>query len=286
MSTPAVNSFLIFFILLLNSCGPGKKEEKDGEVLAEAYGESLSRSEMWERMPASITEQDSERVAETAVRNWVRERVLIRMAEDELSADQKDLRKRIEAYRRSLMIHLLERDRVKEELDSNVKDQEIETYYRENKKEFVLDEAIMKSVHVQLKKDSVRYLPRFMRALRKDSAERSELLRPLCREHALRCDPEAKEWVRLQHFLTRSPIDIDDRGAFLEKRRVQRYDKEDRIFLIRILDHRSVKDTAPPSMVKGRVKRMIINDRKRAIVDRLHKNAFLDARKNDKVRIH
>lgn len=286
MNAPATNSLLLFFILFLSSCGPDNEEEKDGEVLAEAYGESLSRSEMRERMPASITQQDSERVAETAVRNWVRERVLMRMAEDKLSRDQKDLRKRIDAYRRSLIIHLLERERVREELDSNVEESEIETYYRENKKEFVLDEAILKGVHVQLKKDSIRYLSRFMRALRKDSTERSELLGPLCRDHALHCNREAKEWVRLQHFLTRSPIDIDDRGSFLEKRRVQRYDKEDRIFLIRILDHRSVRDTAPPSMVKGRVKRMIINERKRTIVDRLHKNAFLDARKNDKVRIH
>jgi hypothetical protein len=285
MSAPVVNSFLIFFILFLSSCGTGKKE-KDGEIMAEAYGESLSRSEMWERMPASITEQDSERVAETAVRNWVRERVLIRMAEDELSADQKDLRKRIEAYRRSLMIHELERERVKEELDSNVEEGRIGTYYRENKKEFVLDEPIMKSVHVQLKKDSARYLSRFMRALRKDSTERSELLRRLCREHALHCNTQANEWSRLEDLLTRSPIDVDDRKAFLEKRRVQRYDKEDRIFLIRILDHRSVRDTAPPSMVEERVKQMIINERKRTIVDRLHKNAFLDARKNDKVRIH
>lgn len=286
MNAPAVNSFLLFFTLFLSSCGTGKEEEKDGEVLAEAYGESLSRSEMRERMPASITQQDSERVAETAVRNWVRERVLMRMAEDELSRDQKDLRKRIDAYRRSLIIHLLERERVREELDSNVEESEIETYYRENKKEFVLDEAILKGVHVQLKKDSIRYLSRFMRALRKDSTERSELLGPLCRDHALHCNSEGEEWVRLQHFLTRSPIDVEDRGSFLEKRRVQRYDKKDRIFLIRILDHRSVRDTAPPSMVEGKVKRMIINERKRSIVDRLHKNAFLDARKNDKVRIH
>lgn len=276
----------VLFLLLMMACEEEKEGKKEEEVLAEAYGESLSRSDLRERMPSSITEQDSQRASETAVRNWVREKVLLKKAEEELSSDQKDLRKRIEAYRRSLLINSLEKERVKNELDTSVEKEELRSYYRDNKKEFVLDEAILKKVHVQLKKDSIRYLSRMMRAIRKDSAERSEAMKPLCRAHAVHCATEGKDWVRLKRLLTRMPLKIDDKEGFLEQRRVQRYDKEKRIFLIRVLDHRSKRDTAPFSMVKGKTKRMIINERKRSIVDRLHKNALLDARKNDKVRIH
>lgn len=274
-----------FFALLFFSCkGSDDKDEK--RIVAKAYGNTLSEKELQERIPRSLSKADSKEVAETAVRNWIREQVLLRKAEEELSQDEKKLQERIEAYRRSLMIHSLEKKNVRKKLDTQISAKELKSFYQAHKKDLILDEPILRKLHVQLKKDSIRYLSKFIVGLRKDSSERKDAIEEACRERAVDHSLEGNDWMRMGEFLTRFPLDIRDRERFLKKRKVQRFDREENVFLLRILDHRSRNDTAPLSLVRDRVRNMIINERKRTIIDKLHQNAVLDAKKNEEVQVH
>lgn len=274
---------VLFF--LLGACKEEKKGQKE-ESVAEAYGERLTRAELREKVPNSISPEDSQTIAQNLIRDWVRERVLLKEARERLSKEEKDLSDRIEAYRRSLLIHLMERKIVEQELDTAVDRKELVSYYKEHKKDLILSGPALKYVHVQLVRDSAQYLPRFMKALRKDSSERVDALRSLCRDHAVDCSIKGDRWVRMGEFLTRMPLDIKNEKRFLKKRGLQRYEKAGNIFLLRILDHRPKKSVAPLNMVRDRVRSMILNERKERIVERVHKNALIDAREKNEVRIH
>ncbi len=279
--------FIPSLVLLFWASACQESSDKDkGKPVAEAYGKKLTRSELQKRIPRSLNGADSQRVAETSVQNWVREQVLLRKAREELPSKKKDFEERIRDYRRSLMIHALEKEYLKKELDSTIDKTERRTYYQKNEKEFLLDGPIVKRVFVQLHQDSIRYLSAFMNALRKDSTARKKALDPLCEEHSLHCSGPGKRWVRLESLLTRTPFEAKDPERFLQKKGVRRLDKEGNIFLLRILDHRNSGELAPFSMVEEKVDRMIINERKRAIIERLHQNALLDAKKKDQVRVH
>ncbi|MFB6259089.1 MAG: hypothetical protein ABEH38_10380 [Flavobacteriales bacterium] len=282
-----IRSFIPFFVILplcLGACEAPEKKEK-GKIVAEAYEDVLTEKELKDRVPSNLSGEDSQHVAETSIRNWVRERVMVRKAKEELSAEEQELRRRIADYRRSLLIHALEKKSVGHVLDSSVSPKELRNYYKEHQKAFQLDGPIIKKVHVSLNTDSIRYLSRFRIALRKDSALRKKAMKPLCEKHALDCSYKGKEWVRLDRFLTRYPLDIENEKRFLEKRALQRFDRKGNIFLLRILAHRSRNAIAPLSMVRDKVRRMIVNERKERVIERLHKKALLNARKKNEVRI-
>ncbi len=276
---------LIPFILLISSC-KGEEQKSEGRTVAEAYGERLTEEELKDKVPASLPSEDSQSIARSLIRDWVRERVLLRKARERLSGKGTEISERVEAYKRSLMIHHMEKQIIKDDLDTTVTRKEVASYYADHRKDLILSEPALRYVHVQLSRDSAQYLARFMRAMRKDSSERLGAMRPLCEAHAVDCSIKGDRWVRMGAFLTRLPLDIENEKRFLEKRKLQRYEKEGNIFLLRILEHRAKDSVAPLSMVEDRVRSMILNERRERILERVHQNALIDARKKNEVRIH
>lgn len=282
---PSVGPAILLIPLLFLSFCDQRPASKEG-VVAEAYGETLTPDELEELIPGSLSGKDSQAVAEELINNWVRERVLLRKAEKELKPEEKDIEERVASYRRSLLVHSLESKVVEQELDSQVTEQQIHDFYGEHRKEFNLEEAILQADHVQLDKDSIRYLQRFLRAMRKDDDEGKGELRELCRKHATHCSLNDGGWKTVSRLLTETPLKIRDEEEFLKNRTLVREDLEEVIFLLRIRDHKLKNETTPLSLVKERIERMIIDRRKTEAVERFHQNALSDARKKKKVRIH
>lgn len=278
---------LIFLsLLLLSHCKGEKKDEPSKAAIAEAYEERLTRSELRKKVPKSLSHVDSQTIAKNLKRDWVRERVLLREAKERLSEEKKDLSERIQAYRRELLIHLMEQKIIQKELDTNVMRKDLLSYYKEHQKEFILSEPALKYLYVELVQDSVRYLDRFMNALRKDSKQRASSLYSLCRDHAVDCSINTDQWKRIGEFLNRMPFNIKNEARFLKREGVQRYEKEGNIFLLRIVEHRAKKSIAPLKMVEDRVRSMILNERREKLVERVHQKALIDARENNEVQIY
>lgn len=287
MSSPSRScSNLLFFLALLffGSCGKDG-EESQGRVIAEAFGEELRKEALDERIPKGLSKKDSQELAESFVRNWVRERILLQEAEERMEEGVEDIEERVESYRRSLMVHSLEERVVEERLDTSVSDEEIATFYKEHKKEFNLKEAIVKSNYVRLSLDSAYYAPRFLQTLRKDKEERETELRELCDQHADRCYLESDRWKRFQELLSETGLEVQDLEEFLSNNEYLRSRHEEGIYLLRILDHRLKNEAQPLSMAEDRIRSMILNDRKRSIVESFYQNALRDARKKDQVQV-
>lgn len=285
MSYPGTRALAILLLssLAFTHC-KSEEEPVKGKLLAEAFGEKLTEKELLERVPHSMSEEDSAEIAENAIRNWVREQVLFHEAEQRLDDVEEEVAERVEAYERSLMVHLLEKELVEAKLDSNVTMEDVKEHYEGNKKEYLLDEAVLRADRVQLHKDSISYLSSFVRAMN-EGEEGRERLEELCRKHAVHCSLHG-DWMKFSALLTQLPFAFEDEERFLERRDLQRYEREGHFFLIRVREHRAPRDTMPLSMAEDRIRRTILNDRRSSIVEGFHQNALIDARKDDKIRIH
>lgn len=282
---PCSNILLSLAVLFFASCGKDQ-EESQGRVVAEAFGEELRKEALHERIPKGLSKKDSQELAESFVRNWVREQILLQEAEERMKEGVEDIDERVESYRRSLMVHSLEERIVEEQLDTSVSDEEIATFYKEHKKEFNLKEAIVKSNYVRLSLDSAYYASRFLQSLRKDKKEEREAeLRELCDQHADRCYLGSDRWKRFRELLSETGLEVQDLEEFLSNNEYLRSRHEEGIYLLRILDHRLKNEAQPLSMAEDRIRSMILNDRKHSIVESFYQNALRDARKKDQVQV-
>ena len=143
----------LVFILFFSSC-QGKKAEDKGEVIVSVYGKKLYKTDLENIVYEGISYNDSVMRAKVYIDKWLRNQLLIRQAENNLTPEQLDFSKRLEEYRNSLVINKYETELINQKLDTEVTEDQIYEYYSNNSAEFRLNRDIVQLAYVTLPNDS------------------------------------------------------------------------------------------------------------------------------------
>ena len=81
----------------------GAKHDRRDKVVARAWSEELYHSDLRAVVPLDASKEDSAALAQRFIDNWVRERVVLHKAEENLSDLQKNVDQQLAAYRHSLI---------------------------------------------------------------------------------------------------------------------------------------------------------------------------------------
>lgn len=129
---------ITFAVLALSwvSCDSDMEEEVDGVKIAKVNEAYLLEEQLLRDFPDELTGEDSINFRNQYIDNWVKEQVLLQMAENELPETKKDVDYQLQKYRNSLLIYEYEKQYISERLDTNVAFSEIEKFYNENQDEF------------------------------------------------------------------------------------------------------------------------------------------------------
>lgn len=137
----------LFLALSISSCKGFKKESR--KAVAKVYDFYLYEDELLEEIPFGLTERDSTIYATNFINNWISQKLLLHQAESNLSDLRKDFSEQLEEYRQSLTIYAYERELILQKLDTLVSEEQIESFYAENKVVFLLKENIVKVVYIK-----------------------------------------------------------------------------------------------------------------------------------------
>ena len=127
---------------------------RHGEVVARGGSHRLHRSELQKFIPAGVSPEDSAGLAQRYINAWAEELLMLDMAQEQLSKEQKDVSAELEEYRRSLLKYRYEQSYINQRLDTLVTEEEISAYYKDNPDKFKLDRPVMKSRYVIIPADS------------------------------------------------------------------------------------------------------------------------------------
>lgn len=283
-----VRTFSIFLLLfLMMGCGERNAEEGNGEPVARAFGKTFYLKDLNEEVPEHISRADSAKLARRRIMDWVREQVLLQRAETELAEEELNLEERLADYRRSLLVHSYQKKLVERRLDSTVTDADIRSYYEENSEDFQLDGPAL-SVRL-LRLDSMvpalRGVAQLIRSGEKGDLER---LKERCRDHQIAYRLPDKRWYRLSELPDAGPFKGTDPAVLSgnNKNRVFRFEEDDYLYFVKLIELKTKKDTAPLEMIRKRIRRVILNDRKQAIVEEARKNLMERAKKAEEFEIY
>ena len=236
-------------------------------------------SDIQEMITAS-DQQDSLAQLNSYIEAWLSRSVLLNEAEKNFPEDQ-DINKLIDDYRSSLLLHNYRQLLIRNDLDTVITDDQVEEYYQENQDQFLLAQAICKARIVKIP-DNTRRIERFYRNWKKnDTTAMNEYIE----EHATFDSSMDEEWYPVDHFLAFLPDKKFQKKDFSKKGDIQKHHETFEYF-IKVKDFRDKHEIPPLSYVKDQVRKVIMHQRKKDLLDKIEKNLYQNYLKANKIKVY
>ena len=90
--------------------------------MARVFDKYLYKADVAGVIPNGSSKQDSITLAKNYIQNWIKQQVILHKAETNLDEEKKDVEKKLEEYRNSLITYIYEKELIRQKLDTVVSD--------------------------------------------------------------------------------------------------------------------------------------------------------------------
>ena len=270
---------IVFIFSLLSGCSYFSNSSSGDVVVAKVGSKVLLRRELASALQGGITKTDSVNQSKDYIRRWIKQELMLVMAEENLSDDQKDVQRELDEYRTSLIIHRYQQQLISQKLDTVLTAADIRQFYDLNPQKFILDQHIVKAIYIEVPKNlaKVDQLKRWMGSL--DDKSRTELEK-YSFQYATKFDYFNDQWIDFAQIRSRMPnTNTSSDASLLRNRFIETYE-DNKYYLVAIKDFRLMGDKAPFEFVKDRIANLILNNRKMELIEELQKKIYQKG-KND-----
>jgi hypothetical protein len=281
------SSFLILMgSFILSSCDLFKfkteEEQVDDTVLAAVDENKLKRSDLDFITMDSPSEEDSANLAERYMQSWIRKQLMIKEAGRNMAFDEAELNRKMLDYKYALMVYEFEKSYVNENLNMAVSDEEINAYYEENKVNFTLKKIIVRTNFLKIEKD----IPQRSQISRLLSSKREgdkKELRDLALRFAANYYLEDSVWIEFDDIVLNTPlIENNNHVELLRRNDLIQVDDDRFSYYFKILEYKLQDQVPPLEFMKEEISKIILNKRRVALAESLHKEVYQRAlEKND-----
>lgn len=263
------------------ACAPNNNDEP----LASVGEQILYRSQVQEVLPKGLDKEDSISRSNSYIDKWIRQELFIQKADENLSAEQKDVRKEVEDYRNSLIIYKYKNELIKQRMDTLVTTSQIEDYYNKNTSDFNLNYSIVKATFVMIPTGLAD--PELVKTMITDtSTEGIDELRDYCGQYAKKANISADEWMSFQTLEKNFPEKVEDEEAFLKHTALHEMNDSNYYYIVRIHEYKLSNDLAPVEFVGKNIKNLILNQRKIKFLKEIEENIYNEGVRKKKFKIY
>ncbi|MEO5570995.1 MAG: hypothetical protein ABIS37_08725 [Bacteroidia bacterium] len=275
-------------ILLIVSCNYVSKENekaKNHREVARVFDKHLYTDDLAKIVAAGTSPEDSLLIIKSYIDNWIRQNVVLHKAETNLSDEEKNVDDRLKEYRNSLITYIYESELIRQKLDTVVKDDEIETYYTSNPRNFELKDNIIKVIYVKTKKNAPK-LNKLREWYKSGNSKDMLLVEEYCHQFASDFSLDDKTWVLFDDLLKKIPIKTYDKEEYLKNNRYIEIEDSRNIYFVNIKGFMIKESLSPLSFEKENIRSLIINKRKLQLVQEMEKAAYDQALNNNDFEIY
>lgn len=264
----------LILLLLLSSCH--SKADKNVDVIASVYGKNLYKTDLENISFKGITYNDSVLRARSFIDKWINNQLLLRQAENNLDPKQLDFSKRLEEYRNSLVINKYETELIRQNLNTEVTDEQILEYYNSNSGEFRLNRNVVRLAMVAVPKDSNKKWI-FTKLMRDYDSLMLDSIASIADEYADRYDLDVEQWHDFEEIIDMYGLKVANQEDFLRKNDFLVVNDGDLSILIRFCEYRLVGDDSPCELQTDRIKYIILSSRKKELLEKLYDDLYSKA---------
>jgi hypothetical protein len=236
------------------------------------------------QLPTGMTKPDSLARVNDILTRWVKKELLLKMAEENLQDNQKDLTKELEEYRNALLIHRYQQQLLNQKLDTVLTEADIRHYYDIHPEKFTLDYNIVKAVYVEIPQ-KVSKSDQIKRWMAENSSRSMSELESYSFQYASKFDHFNNEWVDFNNILSRIPGVKDQPEQLLRSSKFHQFSDLNNYYFILVNDYILVGEKAPYDFVKDRIESLILNSRKMEFLQDLEKNIYEKGKRENRFTI-
>jgi len=282
--------FLGFIVLFLSGCDLFKiksDEDDDGDPIVASVGKTfLHVSDIDFITKDTQSELDSAEVVNRYIQTWIKKQLMIKEAGKNLTIDESELNRKLLDYRYALIIYEFEKSQVEKSLNKNVSLEEITTYYERFKENFSLKEIIVRTNFIKMEKSlpQKRQVERLLRSTREN--DRTEL-KELSLRYANNYFLEDSTWIKFDDIILNTPLAQNTNNVqLLKSNRHINIEDDNHTYFFHILEYKLQDQVPPLEFVKDEISKIIINKRRVALAEKLHKEVYDKALENNEFEIY
>jgi len=273
---------IIALPFLFQQCKYFDKDKKE-KPLARVYDDYLYPSDLKDVIPSKTSKQDSIAFLDNYINSWVRNRLELKIAEKNLSTEQKNFEKQLTEYRNSLIIYTYESELTRQKPNAEITDEAITNYYNKNKENFLLKDNIVKVTYVKtrLKVASLNKI----KALYKSQNEKDLLkLKEICDKEAVNYFID-DVWLVFTDLTKEIPIKTYNQEEFLKNNRLIEMQDSLYNYFLNIRAYKIKESVSPLSMEKENIKNILTNTQKIELIKKNQDEIYNDAVKKNRFEI-
>ena len=257
----------------------------EGDLVARVGNHRLHRKELENYIPSGVSPEDSAALAERYINAWAENLLLLDMAEEQLSEQEKDVSEELEQYRRILLKYRYEQLYINQRLDTLITDAELERFYKEHPDKFLLERAVVKARYMIIPADS-----RNLKTLRKkmSSDDDAEVLEvdSLAFTTAIKYADSSDTWMDVLTLAQELGTDYPTLMASVKNSFAEVKDDAGNLKIAYIVEQVPAGNPAPLEFCADRARDIILSSRKRELETRLEQDLLKDALRNRKFVIY
>ena len=275
--------FIVLIALVsLNACVFFSDETIEDKVVVSAFGKNLLLDSLCSRIPDELSFEDSTLLSERIIEGWVRENVLLAQAEKNINEFSSEFEASIRSYRNALLVTQFEREFIASRVDTQVQDEEIEKFHSDYPELFQLKEHVLRAVFFEINTEEDMLDSARIWLTTADSSSIPKL-EQWSIERGAHFALDVDYWWFLSDLLQTVPMQVYRIEDQLRDRRLIEFTDGDTRYLLRILEHRLKDLPSPISIARKRIVDLIIQERRRSILENLRDDLVSDAWANGEI---
>jgi hypothetical protein len=283
-SVRALFPTLFLIALTFLGCQTDSNSEQDAsrKPLARVGEKFLYLDEALDLVPDEMSEKDSADMIARYVDSWVRKQVLFLEAENSAVLSAEELQERLDDYKYQLLIHAYKEHYVSQKLDTTFSEAQILEHYQDNLPNYELKKPILRCLFVKISQDMpAKNIDEIHKAFKQstDWAELQTQAYAFASLHFL--DPD--EWLLFSQITAVSPFTEEKLVAM--RNGLLREEDERFIYLLKVLEIRKQKESAPLEFVGSQIRSTLLNKRKIELQKNLERQIHQKAVESKKVEL-
>lgn len=256
-----------------------------GEVVAKVGDHKLFRSQLENYIPAGASPADSAALARQWINAWAENLLLLDMAEEQLSDQEKDVTEELERYRETLLKYRYEQLYVDQRLDTLITEEETEKYYNNNPARFRLDRPVVKARYMIIPAGS-KSIKQLKKQMASDDIEENAKADSLASKVALKYVDASDSWMDIITLAQELGTEYRSLQSSIKQQFAEWKDDSDNLHIAYIAEMVPEGKTAPLEYCRKKVRDLILSERKHQVEVELEKNLLEDAVRNNKFVIY
>ena len=275
-----MNKYFLTILCLLFFCSCNYLTQDASIIpIARVNDSYLYNDDIIDLISENTTKEDSTLIVNNFINRWATKQLLIDQSMINLSQEKQDFfNEMVNQYKTDLYTEAYKSSIILKQLDTVILKKEYEDYYNLHKRNFKLNDELLKVRYIQVDKNFLNLKVLEKKIKRYDSIDKKDLINLSIKFKSFNLNDSI--WIKSNVLIGRLPVLKEENLKVLKKPNYTQLQDSLGVYLIKIEATLKTNDIAPLSYVRPTIEQIILNKRKQDLLKKIQKDITIDAIKN------